>query len=393
MQANKIWWLFAALQAGWSIVVPPSDRNNVCTTKECNETATRILSGMKSTIDPCNDFYEFVCGSYISNTEIPSQRTAINRFVETMMKLEREMEHFITSNPPAGGEQTPRKKMYYIFKSCKKPDTTEANEVKNLKAVFKDRGFASWPKVALTASKPKKQYYVINEQGWNGLFGISVEVNYFNPGTYAIFMDVPHFEPLTERAFRDLTDPQKALYKKFIVDITKILYPEYTPHIGPIADSIYNFELELMKAATEDSLIDPKDNRKMTTLKEVEKLIGGLPWKTILQHPFQAIRTTLRDTQSIVIWRLKYYKSVSRLISQKTPEVLFNYLGWKQIVQLLPYTRSTLYTKYSQFMGSVDASFDKVSAQANCIRHLMKNMKFFFGDLYTSAYFKLDVSA
>uniref|UniRef100_A0A0K8RHV0 Putative m13 family peptidase n=1 Tax=Ixodes ricinus TaxID=34613 RepID=A0A0K8RHV0_IXORI len=333
MQANKLWWLFAALQAGWSIVVPPSDRNNVCTTKECNETATRILSGMKSTIDPCNDFYEFVCGSYISNTEIPSQRTAINRFVETMMKLEREMEHFINSNPPAGGEQTPRKKMYYIFKSCKKPDTTEANEVKNLKAVFKDRGFASWPKVALTASQPKKQYYVINEQGWNGLFGISVEVNYFNPGTYAIF------------------------------------------------------------ATTEDSRIDPKNNRKMTTLKEVEKLIRELPWKTILQHPFQATKTTLRDTQSIVIWRLKYYKSVSRLISQKTPELLSNYLGWKQIVQLLPYTRSTLYTKYSQFMGSVDASFDKVSAQANCINQLMKNMKFVFGDLYTSAYFKLDVLA
>uniref|UniRef100_A0A0K8R3G2 Putative m13 family peptidase n=1 Tax=Ixodes ricinus TaxID=34613 RepID=A0A0K8R3G2_IXORI len=196
MQANKLWWLFAALQVGWSIVVPPSDHNNVCTTPECKETAKRILSGMNSDINPCDDFYEFACGNYISETAIPPQRTAVNRFVETMMKLEGEMKHVINSNPPSGGTQTPRTKMYYIFKSCEKPDTTEAIEVKNLKAVLKDSGFASWPKVALAASQPKKQYYVINEQGWNGLFGISVEVNYFNPGTHAIFMDVPHLRTL-----------------------------------------------------------------------------------------------------------------------------------------------------------------------------------------------------
>ncbi|KAM7290477.1 neprilysin-1-like [Ixodes scapularis] len=388
MQANQLWWLFAALQVGWSVVVPPKDRNNVCTTEECKETATRILNGMKSDINPCDDFYEFACGNYISKTAIPPQRTAVNRFVQTMMKLETEMERVINTYTPPGGAQTPRTKMHYIFKSCKKPDTTDVNEIKNLKAVLKDSGFASWPKVVSTASPPKNQYYVINEQGWNGLFGITVEVNYFNPSTHTIFMDVPRFEPLTERAFRDLSNPKKALYKKFIEDITNLLYPEYRQHMRSIVDSIYNFEVELMKATTEDSRIESKDNRKLTTLKEVERLIGGLPWKKILQHPFEAIRTALRDSQSIVVWRLGYYKSVSRLISQTKPEVLFNYLGWKRIVQALPYTRLTLYTTYSQFMGSVDASFDKLSAQANCIPQLMKNMKFVFGDLYTSEYFK-----
>ncbi|XP_040072167.1 neprilysin-11-like [Ixodes scapularis] len=393
MQANQLWWLFAALQVGWSVVVPPKDRNNVCTTNECKETATRILNGMKSDINPCDDFYEFTCGSYISKTAIPPQRTAVNRFVQTMMKVETEMESVINTYRPPGGAQSPRTKMHYMFKSCKKPDTTEAIEIKNLKAVLKDSGFASWPKVVSTASPPRNQYNVINEQGWNGLFGIFVEENYFNPGTHTIFMDVPNFEPLTERAFRDLPRPKMELYKQFIVDIIKILYPELTKHIGAIAESIYDFELELMKATTEDSRIDPKDNRKLTTLKDVEKLIGGLPWKRILKHPFEAIKTSLRDSQSVIIWRLEYYKIVSRLISQKSPEVLFNYLGWKRIVQLLSYTRSRLYTTYSQFMGSVDASFNKLSAQANCIRQLMKNMKYVFGDSYTSAYFKLDVTA
>ncbi|XP_042145663.1 neprilysin-2-like [Ixodes scapularis] len=388
MQANHLWWLFAALQVGWSVVVPPKDHKNVCTTEECRETATRIKNGMKSDINPCDDFYEFACGNYISKTAIPPQRTAVNRFIQTMMKLETEMERVINTYTPPAGAQTPRTKMHYIFKSCKKPDTTDVNEIKNLKAVLKDSGFASWPKVVSTASPPKNQYYVINEQGWNGLFGITVEVNYFNPSTHTIFMDVPRFEPLTEGAFRDLSNPKKALYKKFIEDITNLLYPEYRQRMRSIVDSIYNFEVELMKATTEDSRIDPKDNRKLTTLKEVEKLIGELPWKTILQHPFQAIRTALKDSQSVVVWRLGYYKSVSRLIRQTTPEVLFNYLGWKRIVQLLPYTRLTLYTTYSSFMVSVDASFNKLSAQANCIRQLMKNMKFVFGDLYTSEYFK-----
>lgn len=63
-------------------------------------------------------------------------------------------------------------------------------------------------------------------------------------------MDVPRFEPLTERAVRDLSNQEKRLYKKLIEDITAILYPEYRTHIGNIADSIYNFEVELMKVRT-----------------------------------------------------------------------------------------------------------------------------------------------
>lgn len=39
-----------------------------CRTKRCTQTATLLLRTMDETIEPCNDFYSFACGNWISDT-------------------------------------------------------------------------------------------------------------------------------------------------------------------------------------------------------------------------------------------------------------------------------------------------------------------------------------
>ena len=44
--------------------------SDVCTTRQCAETATLLFQGLNESVDPCEDFYQFVCGNWIQNNYV-----------------------------------------------------------------------------------------------------------------------------------------------------------------------------------------------------------------------------------------------------------------------------------------------------------------------------------
>jgi predicted metalloendopeptidase len=43
-------------------------------------TAARLLEAMNQTVDPCDDFFEFACGTWNRHNVIPSDRSYFNTF-------------------------------------------------------------------------------------------------------------------------------------------------------------------------------------------------------------------------------------------------------------------------------------------------------------------------
>uniref|UniRef100_A0A1Y1LZC8 Peptidase M13 N-terminal domain-containing protein n=1 Tax=Photinus pyralis TaxID=7054 RepID=A0A1Y1LZC8_PHOPY len=50
---------------------------NVCTTPACLCASSSILNNMDPSVDPCDDFHEFVCGNYLKTTNIPDDQHSI----------------------------------------------------------------------------------------------------------------------------------------------------------------------------------------------------------------------------------------------------------------------------------------------------------------------------
>ena len=42
--------------------------------------ATRLTSAMNDDVDPCEDFYEFACGTWIKKHVIPEDRSSLSQF-------------------------------------------------------------------------------------------------------------------------------------------------------------------------------------------------------------------------------------------------------------------------------------------------------------------------
>ncbi|XP_054155680.1 neprilysin-2-like, partial [Oppia nitens] len=51
-----------------------------CLTPICIKEASRILRSLDETVDPCDDFYQFSCGQWLSRTPIPDHKSAVNSF-------------------------------------------------------------------------------------------------------------------------------------------------------------------------------------------------------------------------------------------------------------------------------------------------------------------------
>lgn len=76
------------------------DPDSVCLSKECIHTASTVLSKIKPEVEPCDNFYEFACGAYIEEENIPDDKVSVSTFSVISDKLQEQLKEIITADRP-----------------------------------------------------------------------------------------------------------------------------------------------------------------------------------------------------------------------------------------------------------------------------------------------------
>lgn len=69
--------------------------SNVCRTKACEEVASYIKSSIDTSKDPCNDFFDYVCGGWIQKNPIPRTSSTYSTFSKLNGEVEKRLRELL----------------------------------------------------------------------------------------------------------------------------------------------------------------------------------------------------------------------------------------------------------------------------------------------------------
>ena len=72
-----------------SFSIAPS--TNACSTPACKAAASNILDAIDCTTNPCTDFYQFACGGWKADHQIPNPRNQIGTYEPLLEKMTEEI--------------------------------------------------------------------------------------------------------------------------------------------------------------------------------------------------------------------------------------------------------------------------------------------------------------
>ena len=119
-----------------------TDQQNQCSLSSCLEVAGAIKQNLNESVDPCTDFFQYSCGSWIKNNPIPSSENFFAVYRKLSDENNKKLLLLLIEDDDFPRGHAVRKTKDY-FKSCMAEDQNDNTAVPELKRLITRYG--SWP--------------------------------------------------------------------------------------------------------------------------------------------------------------------------------------------------------------------------------------------------------
>ncbi|KAF2895695.1 hypothetical protein ILUMI_10475 [Ignelater luminosus] len=240
--------MFALIFARPIIVIAQNSehlvKENKCLTAGCIKAAGQILERLDENIEPCDDFYKFVCGNYIKKTVIPPSKSLVNLLESIPDKIKRQM-HVAIEQPVKDNEFGTISIIKDYYQACVNKTLREKYTRQFLLDLLNQT--ADWPVLSDDQWNQdefdwKELMYKYREKGLNldSFIITSVDVNPRNSSKHIIKIKQPEFTFIKNIVENNFT---KAYYD-FIVDTAVLLGANKQKVLEELRQSM-EFEIKL----------------------------------------------------------------------------------------------------------------------------------------------------
>ena len=308
----------------------------------CVKAAAALLEHIDPSQDPCQDFYQFACGTYLKETFIPAHMTRTGNYFKLKTKLNERLK-ILFETDPAESEPAIFGSVRKLYSSCMDQDQIE--KVGRLLILKKIQELGGWP--------------VLQGQEWNAdafvwqklvetaqKIGLHAEVLLYthisassiDSTKFIIYVDQP--EPGLSRKYlmKGPEDANVQAYFRYMIDTAVYLGANEELARTELTEAL-KFELKLAEISLS------KETRRNVTLitnhmsiHNASKLYSDYDWLDHFNNILNNKGIALGKEEIINLVVPEYFKALGIMLPKTDKRVVANYMVWRYVQYMMAFT-------------------------------------------------------
>ncbi|CAH0551532.1 unnamed protein product [Brassicogethes aeneus] len=337
-----------------------------CQTKECERSANYIQQFVDETQNPCENFYNYACGSIFKNHRNNFTNTVDIEWQKVLQQLANSIEGPILEN-----DSTSVVLQKQFYKSCMDVNAIEKDNNTVILKIFKELG--GWP---LLEGKNwnEKDFDIFNmmiktrQKGdyFEWFLDIDTEKEYFDQNKREILrIDLPEVNNMDNNFIPE--------YLEILVDIVVSLGATKNQAYGEIK-SLIMFEKELSEIIDEVQKVDTNHPR-IFTIDNIKTTWPKIYWQMFLNNITQ---TTLSNNDKVLFSVGDYLPKLGALLQKSDKRTQANYILWKILESYTPYLTKSLREKIQKYKRRLTQFTEDINIETNRAKFCFKETNSFF---------------
>ncbi|XP_045509587.1 neprilysin-2 [Colias croceus] len=371
-------------------VIAKSDEIEVCKDPDCVHTASKLLLNMDESVDPCDDFYDFACGSFVKNTRIPDDKTSVNTFSIITDQLQEQIRSLL-DDPISSDEPKPFVLAKTLYQACMNRTAIEARGIQPLLDMLRNLG--GWP-VLDGDNWDERSFswtdavYKFRHAGYSVdyFLDFSISVDVKNSTNRIIDLDQASLGLSREYLNRGFKDKLVQAYYEYMVDIAALLGADRARAELELKDSLQfeiklaNISLPLEKRRNATSLYNPM------TIAELQEKYPKIPWLSYVNR-LLAPHIEVGLDEIVIVDVPKYFSDLEILLEKTPKRVQANYVMWRVAGASVSYLTEELRRRQLAYVTALSGKTERESRWKECADTTSASMSIAVGALYIRKYF------
>ncbi|XP_031705969.1 phosphate-regulating neutral endopeptidase PHEX [Anarrhichthys ocellatus] len=396
--------LCAALLLALILVSQKSSQEEFCLTPECIEAAGSVLSKMDQSVNPCEDFYSFSCGSWLKENPIPEDSSSYGIYPWLRQNVDLRLKELLEA-PSDPDELEAVTKAKILYRSCMNETILEKLDNKPMLKTLRQPEFR-WPVVgdglggeyqwsAVEWSLLKTLTEMRNQHSKSVLIRLYVSPDDKKSLQYVIKLDQVSLSlPSREDYITNTSSARayRAALLSLMVDTAVMLGAPEKAALTQMKETL-DFETKLAH------ILIPYENRNSDnmynkwSLSDLQSSIPQFDWlgfvKAVVESKVDPGRS-ISPSESVIVRAPQYFKELFKLINTTDSRTVANYVQWRTVLsRITTLSRRFLY-RYLDFARVTTGTTSLTPRWDKCVNYVENTLGYATGRLFVNTHFEED---